>query len=390
MNIFEMDTAYVANTYKRFPLEIVGGQGALLKGADGKTYIDLGSGIAVNTFGMNDEAWKQAVIAQLDGVGHVSNLYYTAPQAELAKLLCERTGMKRVFFGNSGAEANECAIKAARKYASDKYGPGARPVIVTLINSFHGRTVTTLSATGQEVFHKDFGPFTEGFVHVPANDLSAMERALTENACCGVMLEMVQGEGGVIPLERDYVQGVAKLCAEKDVLLIADEVQTGNGRTGTLYAWQQFGVVPDLFSTAKGLGGGLPIGACVLGEKVENTLGASSHGSTFGGNPICAAGALNVLSRIDEALLAGVRARHDRILAALIGAPGVEAVTGLGLMLGVKTDRPAAEVVKRCMENGVLVLTAKDKVRLLPPLNIPNELLDRALAVLKDAAQPTA
>ena len=390
MNIFEMDAAYVANTYKRFPLEIVGGQGALLKGADGKTYIDLGSGIAVNTFGMNDTAWKQAVIAQLDGVGHVSNLYYTAPQAQLARLLCERTGMKRVFFGNSGAEANECAIKAARKYASDKYGPGARPVIVTLINSFHGRTVTTLSATGQEVFHKDFGPFTEGFVHVPANDLSAMERALTENACCGVMLEMVQGEGGVIPLERDYVQGVAKLCAEKDVLLIADEVQTGNGRTGTLYAWQQFGVVPDLFSTAKGLGGGLPIGACVLGEKVENTLGASSHGSTFGGNPICAAGALNVLSRIDEALLAGVRARHDRILAALIGAPGVEAVTGLGLMLGVKTDRPAAEVVKRCMENGVLVLTAKDKVRLLPPLNIPNELLDRALAVLKDAAQPTA
>ena len=194
----------------------------------------------------------------------------------------------------------------------------------------------------------------------------------------------------MIPLERDYVQGVAKLCAEKDVLLIADEVQTGNGRTGTLYAWQQFGVVPDLFSTAKGLGGGLPIGACVLGEKVENTLGASSHGSTFGGNPICAAGALNVLSRIDEALLAGVRARHDRILAALIGAPGVEAVTGLGLMLGVKTDRPAAEVVKRCMENGVLVLNAKDKVRLLPPLNIPNELLDRALAVLKDAAQPTA
>ena len=383
-----MDAAYVANTYKRFPLEIVGGQGALLRGADDRTYIDLGSGIAVNTFGMNDAAWKQAVIAQLDGVGHVSNLYYTAPQAQLAKLLCERTGMKRVFFGNSGAEANECAIKAARKYASDKYGPGAQPIIVTLINSFHGRTVTTLSATGQEVFHKDFGPFTEGFVHVPANDISAMERALTENACCGVMLEMVQGEGGVIPLERDYVQGVAKLCAEKDVLFIADEVQTGNGRTGTLYAWQQFGVVPDLFSTAKGLGGGLPIGACVLGEKVRNTLGASSHGSTFGGNPICAAGALNVLSRIDDALLEGVRARHDRILAALNGAPGVEVVTGLGLMLGVKTTRPASEVVKRCMENGVLALTAKDKVRLLPPLNIPNELLDRALAVLKDAAQP--
>ena len=387
MNIFEMDAAYVANTYRRFPLEIVGGQGALLTGADGREYIDLGSGIAVNTFGMNDEAWKQAVIAQLGAVGHTSNLYYTAPQAQLARMLCERTGMKRVFFGNSGAEANECAIKAARKYASDKYGPGARPTIVTLVNSFHGRTIATLSATGQEVFHRDFGPFTPGFVHVPANDLAALERALEENACCGVMLEMIQGEGGVIPLDKAYVQGAARLCALRDVLLIADEVQTGNGRTGTLYAWQQFGVVPDLFSTAKGLGGGLPIGACLLGEKVKDTLGASSHGSTFGGNPICAAGALNVLSRIDEALLAGVRAKHDRILAALQGAPGVEAVTGLGLMLGVKTARPAGEVVKTCMENGVLALTAKDKVRLLPPLNIPDDLLDRALETLRAAAQ---
>ena len=387
MNIFEMDAAYVANTYRRFPLEIVGGQGALLTGADGREYIDLGSGIAVNTFGMNDEAWKQAVIAQLGAVGHTSNLYYTAPQAQLARMLCERTGMKRVIFGNSGAEANECAIKAARKYASDKYGPGARPTIVTLVNSFHGRTIATLSATGQEVFHRDFGPFTPGFVHVPANDLAALERALEENACCGVMLEMIQGEGGVIPLDKAYVQGAARLCALRDVLLIADEVQTGNGRTGTLYAWQQFGVVPDLFSTAKGLGGGLPIGACLLGEKVKDTLGASSHGSTFGGNPICAAGALNVLSRIDEALLAGVRAKHNRILAALQGAPGVEAVTGLGLMLGVKTARPAGEVVKTCMENGVLALTAKDKVRLLPPLNIPDDLLDRALETLRAAAQ---
>ena len=387
MNIFEMDAAYVANTYRRFPLEIVGGQGALLTGADGREYIDLGSGIAVNTFGMNDEAWKQAVIAQLGAVGHTSNLYYTAPQAQLARMLCERTGMKRVFFGNSGAEANECAIKAARKYANDKYGPGARPTIVTLVNSFHGRTIATLSATGQEVFHRDFGPFTPGFVHVPANDLAALERALEENACCGGMLEMIQREGGVIPLDKAYVQGAARLCALRDVLLIADEVQTGNGRTGTLYAWQQFGVVPDLFSTAKGLGGGLPIGACLLGEKVKDTLGASSHGSTFGGNPICAAGALNVLSRIDEALLADVRAKHDRILAALQGAPGVEAVTGLGLMLGVKTVRPAGEVVKTCMENGVLALTAKDKVRLLPPLNIPDDLLDRALETLRAAAQ---
>ncbi|MGN0802706.1 MAG: aspartate aminotransferase family protein [Candidatus Faecivicinus sp.] len=388
MNIFEMDAAYVANTYKRFPLEIVGGQGALLTGADGREYIDLGSGIAVNTFGMNDEAWKQAIIAQLNAVGHTSNLYYTAPQAQLARMLCERTGMKRVFFGNSGAEANECAIKVARKYASDKYGPGARPTIVTLENSFHGRTVTTLAATGQEVFHRDFGPFTPGFVHVPANDPSAMERALDANACCGVMMELVQGEGGVLPLDAGYVQAVAKLCAERDALLIVDEVQTGNGRTGTLYAWQQFGIDPDVFSTAKGLGGGLPIGACLIGEKAKDTLGASSHGSTFGGNPLCAAGAIHVLGRLDDALLAGVREKHDRIVSALQGAPGVESIAGLGLMLGVKPSRPAGEVVRRCMENGVLALTAKDRVRLLPPLNIPDALLDRAVAVLKQAIAP--
>ena len=385
MNIFEMDATCVANTYKRFPLEITGGCGALLTGADGKEYIDLGSGIAVNTFGMNDEAWKQAVIAQLGGVGHTSNLYYTAPQAKLAKLICERTGMKRVFFGNSGAEANECLIKVARKYASDKYGENARPVIITLENSFHGRTIATLSATGQDVFHHHFGPFPQGFVHVPANDVSAMEKALDENACCGVIMEMVQGEGGVNPLDPAYVQAVAQMCAQRDVLFLVDEVQTGNGRTGSLYAWQQFGVTPDAFSTAKGLGGGLPIGACAIGEKAMDTMGASSHGSTFGGNPICAAGALNVLERIDDAILEGVKAKHDMILSALDGAPGVVSITGLGLMLGIKTEKPAADVVKHCMDNGVLVLTAKDKVRLLPPLNIPDELLGKALAVLKEA-----
>jgi len=388
MNIFEMDATYVANTYKRFPLEIVGGDGALLTGADGKTYIDLGSGIAVNTFGMNDERWKQAIMEQLSGVGHTSNLYYTAPQAKLAKLICERTGMKRVFFGNSGAEANECLIKVARKYASDKYGENVRPTVITLENSFHGRTITTLAATGQDVFHHHFGPFPQGFVHVPANDVAAMEKALDENACCGVIMEMVQGEGGVNPLQPEYVQAVAKMCAERDVLFLVDEVQTGNGRTGTLYAWQQFGVTPDAFSTAKGLGGGLPIGACAIGEKAADTMGASSHGSTFGGNPICAAGALNVIGRIDDDLLTGVQYRHDMIMAALADAPGVESITGLGLMLGIKTTKPAGDVVKYCMDHGVLVLTAKDKVRLLPPLNIPESLLEKAIAVLREAVKP--
>ena len=385
MNIFEMDAAYVANTYKRFPLELTGGDGALLTGADGKTYIDLGSGIAVNTFGMNDECWKQAIIEQLNGVGHTSNLYYTAPQAKLAKLLCEKTGMKRVFFGNSGAEANECAIKVARKYASDKHGENVRPVVITLENSFHGRTIATLAATGQDVFHHHFGPFPQGFVSVPANDTAAMQKALDEYPCCGVLMEMVQGEGGVNPLNPEYVQAVAAMCAERDVLFMVDEVQTGNGRTGTLYAYQQFGVNPDVVSTAKGLGGGLPIGACMIGEKAMNTMGASSHGSTFGGNPICAAGALNVIERIDDDLLSGVQYRHDMILSALKDAPGVESITGLGLMLGIKTVKPAGEVVKACMDNGVLVLTAKDKVRLLPPLNIPEELLEKAVAVLKEA-----
>ena len=388
MNIFEMDATYVANTYKRFPLEIVDGEGALLTGADGKKYIDLGSGIAVNTFGMNDECWKQAIIEQLNNVGHTSNLYYTAPQAKLAKALCEKTGMKRVFFGNSGAEANECAIKVARKYASDKHGENVRPTVVTLENSFHGRTIATLAATGQDVFHHHFGPFPQGFVSVPANDLAAMEKALEENACCGVLMEMVQGEGGVNPLQPEYVQAVAKLCAEKDILFMVDEVQTGNGRTGTLYAYQQFGVTPDVVSTAKGLGGGLPIGACMIGEKAMNTMGASSHGSTFGGNPICAAGALNVIERIDDDLLSGVQYKHDMIIAALKDAPGVVSITGLGLMLGIKTVKPAGDVVKACMDNGVLVLTAKDKVRLLPPLNIPEELLEKAIAVLKEALKP--
>ena len=382
MNTFELDSKYVAQTYRRFPVEIVSGKGAVAYDANGKKYIDMGSGIATNTFGYADSEWVAAVTAQLNAYSHTSNLHYTSPCAKLAEMLCNRTGMCRVFFGNSGAEANEGAIKTARKYSFDKYGEG-RNKIVTLVNSFHGRTITTLAATGQDVFHTTFMPFTEGFMHVPANDTDAMLAALTDDVCA-VMLEFVQGEGGVNPLDKDYVAAVAKTCADKDILLIADEVQTGNGRTGTLYAFEQFGVKPDIISTAKGLGGGLPIGAVILGEKVKDTLSAGTHGSTFGGNPACAAGALNVISRLNEEFLAEVRAKSEYIFKKLAEMKGVQSVSGLGLMIGIKADKPTPEIIAAGIERGVLFLSAKDKVRLLPPLNITYEEIDEALAVLAD------
>ncbi len=382
MNTFELDAAYVAQTYRRFPLEIVSGKGATAYGHDGKKYIDMGSGIATNTFGYADGEWVKAVTDQLNSFSHASNLYYTSPCARLAQMLCERTGMCRVFFGNSGAEANEGAIKAARKYSFDKYGEG-RHKIITLVNSFHGRTVTTLAATGQDVFHTDFMPFTEGFVHVPANDTEAMLEAMTEDTCA-VMLELVQGEGGVNALEKDHVCAVAKICAERDILLVIDEVQTGNGRTGTLYAFEQFGIKPDIVTTAKGLGGGLPIGALMLGQKVKDTLGAGSHGSTFGGNPACAAGACNVISRLDEEFLAEVRAKSEYIIGRLNSMKGVISVSGLGLMLGIKAEKPTPEIIAAGIERGVLFLSAKDKLRLLPPLNITYAEIDEALEILAD------
>ena len=350
----------------------------------GKQYIDLGSGIAVNTFGVADEVWQQAVIAQLGKVQHTSNLYYTEPCAVLAKMLCQRTGMKKVFFSNSGAEANECAIKAARKYAAQKKGP-EYTTIVTLWNSFHGRTLTTLAATGQEVFHKDFQPLTPGFVHARANDLEDLKAQVAAHKTAAVMMEIVQGEGGVNALEQEFVQGVAKLCREQDILLICDEVQLGNGRSGMLYGYMHYGIEPDIVSTAKGLCGGLPLGATLLGEKTEQVLGFSDHGSTFGGNPVCCAGAISTLSRIDEPLLQGVRERSRLIVETLTGKPGIKSVTGLGLMLGVETEKPAGEVIAQCMEQGVLVLSAHGKVRLLPALNIPMDLLRQALAVLLQA-----
>ena len=380
MNTFELDSTYIANTYRRFPVEIVSGKGAVAYDANGKKYIDMGSGIATNTFGYADSEWVAAVTEQLNLYSHTSNLYYTSPCVKLAELLCSRTGMCRVFFGNSGAEANEGAIKAARKYSFDKYGEG-RAKIVTLVNSFHGRTITTLAATGQDVFHTTFMPFTEGFCHVPANDLDAMLAAMTDDVCA-VMIELVQGEGGVNALDKDYVTAVAKACEEKDILLICDEVQTGNGRTGTLYAFEQFGIQPDIISTAKGLGGGLPIGAVILGEKVKDTLSAGSHGSTFGGNPTCAAGAYNVISRLDDAFLAEVRAKSEYIFTKLEKMKGVQSVSGLGLMIGVKADKPTPEIIAEGIERGVLFLSAKDKLRLLPPLNITYAEIDEALAVL--------
>ena len=384
MTTKELDSKYIANTYARFPIVLDHGKGSLVWDTEGKEYIDMGSGIAVNAFGLADEPWIAAVTAQLGKLQHSSNLYYTEPDALLAEQLCERTGMKKVFFANSGAEANECAIKCARKYAADKYGADKRYKIVTLVNSFHGRTITTLAATGQDELHQDFQPLTDGFLYTPANDCAALKTLVEgDDAIAAIMFELVQGEGGVTPLTQEFVDCIAEICAERDILMVCDEVQTGNGRTGSLYAWMQYGIVPDIMSTAKGLGGGLPIGACLFGEKTEHTLTAGTHGSTFGGNPAVCAGALNILSRIDDALLAEVKVKSEYIKRELDGAPGVESVAGLGLMLGIKTTKPLNDVVAACRENGVLVLTAHGKMRLLPALNIPMELVENAIGVIK-------
>lgn len=381
MDIKQTDKQYIANTYNRADLVVDHAQGSLLYDTSGREYIDLCGGIAVNIFGYNDLKWKEAVIAQLDKVQHTSNLYYTQPQAELAELLCERTGFKKVFFSNSGAEANECAIKCARKYSHDKYGDG-RDVIITLQNSFHGRTITTLSATGQEAFHQHFAPFTPGFSHVSASDITQLENTIkNQDNICAIMVELIQGEGGLNVLEKEYVKSLYNLCHKNDILLIVDEVQSGNGRTGKLYCYEHFGIIPDIITTAKGLGGGLPIGATLFGKKVENVLTVGTHGSTFGGNPVAAAGALSIIKRIDDKLLATVEQKGEYIKSTL------KNVTGLGLMLGVKTNKPVAQVIAECREKGVIVLSAKEKVRLLPPLNIPMPLLDKAIAILKGVVE---
>lgn len=386
MSIKEIDKQYVANTYARFPIELVSGKGSKLYDADGKEYIDMGTGIGVSVFGVGDEEWVKAVTNQLTKLQHTSNLYYSEPCALLAEHLCKRTGAKKVFFSNSGAEANECAIKAARKYAAANKGAEYYNII-TLNNSFHGRTITTLAATGQDNFHKDFLPLTEGFLYADAGDLQGVEELLKENKVAAIMFETVQGEGGVVPLSHEFVSGLKKLADEYNVLLIVDEVQTGNGRTGALYGYMKYGITPDIVSTAKGIGGGLPLGATMLFEKTENVYTPGDHGSTFGGNPVATAGALNILERIDDEFLASVEKKSEYIVNELSSAEGVKGITGLGLMLGIETEKDVNEVLLYCQQNGILPIKAKNKLRLLPPLNISFEDLGKAINVIKNACK---
>ena len=378
-----LDNTYVAHTYGRFPVAIKQGSGAVCTDSSGKQYLDFTAGIGVNSLGFCSPQWVEAVSKQAATLNHTSNLYYTEPGIVLAQKLCEKSGMKRVFFSNSGAEANEGAIKAARKYSFDAYGEG-RYEIISLHNSFHGRTITTLAATGQAVFHTKFNPFTEGFVFAEANNIESV-KALVSEKTCAVMLECIQGEGGVVPLEKEFVQAVAALCREKDLLLIIDEVQTGLGRTGSFFSYQQFGVQPDIVSAAKGLGGGLPIGAVLFGEKTMDTMDAGTHGSTFGANPIVCAGANVVVDSLDDDFLSGVKEKSAFIFEKVAKFPHVQSVTGLGLMIGVSFDDgiTGKQVVDKCLENGVLFLTAKTKLRMLPPLTITKDEIEQGLSVLE-------
>ena len=382
MNIKDLDKKYIASTYNRFPVVAQSGKGSLITDDRGRQYIDMGSGIGVTAFGIADPVWLEAVTKQASLLQHASNLYYTEPCVKLAELLCKKTGMKKVFFSNSGAEANECAIKAARKYAQDKYGKD-RCVIATLNNSFHGRTLTTLAATGQDKFHKLFTPLTEGFVSFNAGCIDELEKINGQGNLAAVMIECIQGEGGVVPLDKDFVTALYEYCNKNDILLIADEVQTGNGRTGELYSYMNFGIKPDIVSTAKGLAGGLPMGATLLGEKCEEVFSFGDHGSTFGGNPVCAAAALSIIERLDEKLLQSVKDKSTYAFLSLENGKGIESVTGMGLMIGIKTVKPAGEVIEKCMKKGVLCLAAKDKVRLLPALNIDDSLLKKAIEIIK-------
>ena len=386
MSIKELDSKYIANTYARFPIEIVSGKGSKLYDDNGKEYIDMGTGIGVSIFGVGDEEWVSAVTEQLTTLQHTSNLYYSSPCVKLAEILCEKTGAQKVFFSNSGAEANECAIKAARKYAAEKKGAEYYNII-TLNNSFHGRTVTTLAATGQDSFHKDFLPLTEGFLYADAGDLDGIRKLIEENKVAAVMIEPVQGEGGVVPLSEEFVKGLEKLCKDNDILLVVDEVQTGNGRTGALYGYMKFGINPDIVSTAKGLGGGLPLGATMFFSKTADVYTPGTHGSTFGGNPVSCAGAYNIIKRLDSDFLSEVEKKHDYIINELQKCNGVKGITGLGLMLGIETERDVSEVLKECQENGVLPIKAKNKLRLLPPLNISYEDLKTAVEVIKNACK---
>lgn len=377
----QYDDEYIIHSYGRFPVLLTKGKGATVQDDTGKTYIDFTSGIGVNALGFCDDNWVQAISAQLQTLQHTSNLYYTEPCIQAAKLLCEKSGMKKVFFGNSGAEANEGVIKAARKYSFLKYG-ASRNKIIALQNSFHGRTMAALSATGQDAYHNFFFPFVDGFSFAKANDFADILSKMTDDVCA-VMLETVQGEGGVVPLDKEYVQAVAKACKEKDILLIVDEVQTGMGRTGSLFSYQQFGIQPDLVSCAKGLGGGLPIGAVLFGEKTETVFVPGDHGSTFGGNPVVCAGAVHILNTMDEAFLQDVQKKGAYLKEKIEKMPHVENVAGLGMMLGIQLDVEAKPVINALLEAGLLVLSAKTKIRLLPPLTITQEELDKGLTILE-------
>lgn len=383
--IIDLDKEYVANTYKRFNIALKKGEGSTLYDFNDKKYIDFGSGIAVNIFGANFKPWNEAIINQLTNIAHTSNLYYSAPQVRLAKMLCDKTGFKRVFFSNSGAEANEGAIKVARKYSMDKYGAN-RYEIITLVNSFHGRTMATLSATGQDHFHQYFNPFLEGFVHAIANDINDLESKINDKTCA-IMLETIQGEGGILCLDSTYVKKIYELCQNKDILLIVDEVQTGNGRTGELYSYMYYDIKPDIITTAKGLGGGLPIGAIMLGDKVYETLKYGDHGSTFGGNLISCSGAVAILENITDEVLNDVKRKSKIIFDYLENIKGVRSVSGRGLMIGIETEKNASDIANKCIEKGLIVLTAKTKVRLLPALNITDKELLDGLKILKEVIE---
>lgn len=378
-----LDKEYIVNVYNRVGAVLDHGKGAILYDVDGKKYIDLSAGIAVNIFGVCDDVWIKAVEAQLHKLSHISNVFFTEPQTVLAEKLCQKTGMKKVFFSNSGAEANECAIKTARKYSHDKYGD-SRYTIVTLKNSFHGRTIATLTACGQDSLHEDFGPFVDGFVYAEPDDFADMKRLCEENNVCAIMMEMVQGEGGVHPLDKKYVQQVAEYAHAHDILIIVDEVQTGNGRTGYLYSYMGYGIQPDIVSTAKAIGGGLPLGATMFADSTQHTLTNHTHGSTFGGNPICTAGGISIIDRLDDALMEEVRKKGKYIKEELEQCEHVDHVSGMGLMIGVTLKNKALmDVVEGCVDHGVLVLTANGLLRLLPPLNIPWDELKEAISIVK-------
>lgn len=381
----EKDDKYIANTYARAPVVLVKGAGSVAFDETGKEYVDLGTGIGVLPFGFCDAEWTDCVKTQLDCIQHTSNLYYTKPCADLAEIICNKTGMKKVFFSNSGAEANECAIKLARRYGELKHGKH-RYKIITLKNSFHGRTIATLTATGQDAFHKKFTPMLDGFLYLELGDVNGFKKLIENGDVCAVMMESVQGEGGVISLDKSFVRDIIKIANEKDVLVIFDEVQTGNGRTGKLYGYMNFDITPDVFTTAKGLGGGLPVGACVMGGKTCDVFTCGDHGSTFGGNPVACAGAISILNRLTDDFLHEVQKKGQYVFDELSDAKGIVSVTGLGLMIGIKTVKPVKEIIDACRSKGVLCLSAKDKLRILPALNIPMDVLKKAVETIKEVA----